>query len=58
MTTNNFLELLQEHVDRCIADIPMATDRQAHIRSTARANEAQNILDRYLLDRAEAQSSQ
>lgn len=57
MTTNNFLELLQEHTDRCIADIPLATDRQAHIRSTARANEAQNLLELYLLDRAEAQSS-
>lgn len=49
--------MLQEHLDRCIADIPLATDRQAHIRSTARANEAQNLLELYLLDRAEAQSS-
>lgn len=57
MTTNNFLELLQEHTNRCIADIPEATDRQAHIRATARANEAQNLLELYLLDRAEAQSS-
>ena len=46
MTTNNFLELLQEHADRCIADIPEATDRQALIRSTARANEALELLNR------------
>lgn len=57
MTTNNFFELLLEHTERCIDDIPLATDRQAHIRATARANEAQNLLDLYLLDRAEAQSS-
>lgn len=57
MTTNNFLELLQEHADRCDADISEATDRQAHIRSTARANEAQNLLALYKLDRADAQSS-
>lgn len=57
MTTNNFLELLQEHAARCAADIPEALDRQAHIRSTARANEAQNLLELYLLDRAKAQSS-
>ena len=57
MTTNNFLELLQEHADRCAADIPEALDRQAHVRSTARANEAQQLLELYKLDRAEAQSS-
>lgn len=57
MTTNNFLELLQEHADRCVADIPEATDRQEHIRLTARANEAQNLLELYKLDRAKAQSS-
>lgn len=57
MTTNNFLELLQEHAARCDADISEALDRQAHIRSTARANEAKNLVELYLLDRAEAQSS-
>ncbi len=60
MTIDNLVELATEHAIRCVEDIELATDRQAHVRATARANEATALLSEFhilLLDGAEAQSS-
>lgn len=38
------LEAAREHANRLTADIPLARVRDEHIRVTARANEAANIL--------------
>lgn len=49
------MKMANEHAVRCIADIEFCTDRQAHIRATARANEATAILSElhlYILDSA------
>lgn len=60
MTIDNLLTAATEHALRCMADIEFCTDRQAHIRATARANEATALVSSikvYLLDGADAQSS-
>lgn len=38
------LEAAREHAERLAADIPLARTRDEHVRVTARANEAANIL--------------
>jgi len=60
VTINNLLTAAAEHANRCVEDITFCTDRQAHIRATARANEATALVSSikvYLLDGANAQSS-
>ena len=60
MTINNLLKIATEHAIRCVEDIEFCTDRQAHIRATARANEATALLSElkiYLLDGVITQSS-
>ena len=60
MTIDNLLTAAAEHANRCVEDIEFSSDRQAHIRATARANEATALVSSikvYLLDGADAQSS-
>jgi len=44
MDQADITRLAQEHVDRLREDIEKCTTREDHIRATARANEAENLL--------------
>jgi hypothetical protein len=44
MVTEKILELAQRLVDRLKADIPLARTRDEHVRVSARANEADELL--------------
>ena len=37
--------LLREHAARLLSDVELAATRQEHVRLTARANEAQTVVD-------------
>lgn len=45
MTTNNLIELAERLAARLNEDIPLSKTREEHIRVTARANEAAELLN-------------
>jgi hypothetical protein len=56
MTLNEIIELASEHAERLTEDVRQASTRIEHIRVTARANEAVNLLH-YLMKLTEESNS-
>lgn len=44
MTLNDIIEMAYEHAERLSQDVKLASTRIEHVRVTARANEAANLL--------------
>jgi hypothetical protein len=56
MTLNEIIDLASEHAERLTEDVRQASTRIEHIRVTARANEAVNLLH-YLMKLTEESNS-
>lgn len=57
MTTEQLLELAQRHAERLENDIKLARTRDEHIRVTARANEAAEMVNGLLAQSGEPQKN-